>query len=179
MSSGFSGSWEIKGFSFPSFGRRDSVEPLFFNDRVGGRSLSVSRANSICRRAICPLSSSSLSFHSGTEVQSVSRASIIEKFAILETVRSAERIILQEIGRHARATQRNSCWRKKEGHRESVVLHRQSRDLNNRHCRDARGDDTIIASPVLLLVCGLVCSSLKGRDMPDNSCRSGFGDPND
>jgi hypothetical protein len=32
-------------------GRRDSVELLFFIDRVGGRS-SVKRASSICRRAI-------------------------------------------------------------------------------------------------------------------------------
>ena len=42
----------LKGFSLPSLGLRDSVEPLFLRERVGGRSLSVNRASSICRRAI-------------------------------------------------------------------------------------------------------------------------------
>lgn len=66
------------GFSSPSFGRRDSVEPLFRTDRaVGGRS-SINRANSICRRAICPLSSSNLEFQSGMSVQSFVKASLVE-----------------------------------------------------------------------------------------------------
>lgn len=52
ISSGFSGSSERNGFSCPSLGRRDSVDPLFFIDRVGGRSASSNRANSIWRWAI-------------------------------------------------------------------------------------------------------------------------------
>lgn len=66
------------GLSSPSLGRRDSVEPLFLTERaVGGRS-SVSRANSIWRCAICPLSSSSLFFHTGIDMQSVFRASMVD-----------------------------------------------------------------------------------------------------
>lgn len=83
MSSPFSGSLDRKGFSLPSFGRRDSVEPLFFSDGAGGRSFSVNRASSICRLAICPLSSSRRAFHSGTELQSVPRASKVEKFVAI------------------------------------------------------------------------------------------------
>jgi len=75
----------FEGFSSSlSFGRRDSVEPLFLRERtVGGRSLSVRRASSTCRKAICPLSSSSLEFHSGIDVHRVLKASTIEKVAIL------------------------------------------------------------------------------------------------
>ena len=41
-------------YSLPSFGRRDSVEPLFLSERVVGRSSrsSSNRASSICRSAI-------------------------------------------------------------------------------------------------------------------------------
>lgn len=65
--------------SSPSLGRRDSVEPLFLSDRVGGRSFSVNRASSIWRSAIWLLSSSSLLFQSGTEVVMVFKASKVEK----------------------------------------------------------------------------------------------------
>jgi hypothetical protein len=78
ISSPFSRS-EPNGFSLPSFGRKDSVEPLFFSDLGGGRSFSVNRASSICRLAICPLRSSSRVFHSGTDLHSVLRASNVEK----------------------------------------------------------------------------------------------------
>jgi len=78
ISSDLSGSLAKKGFSSRSLGLRDSVEPLFLSDRaVGGRS-SINRASSICRRAICPLSSSSRAFHSGIDVQRVLRASMVE-----------------------------------------------------------------------------------------------------
>lgn len=73
-----------KGFSLPSWGLRDSVEPLFLSDRVGGRSFSVNRASSICLRAIWLLSSSNRVFQSGMDVQRVWRASKVEKVAIVE-----------------------------------------------------------------------------------------------
>lgn len=73
---------EAKGFSCPSLGRRDSVEPLFLMERVGGRADSSNRASSIWRRAIWPLSSSRRAFHCGIEVQSVVRASRIEKVEV-------------------------------------------------------------------------------------------------
>jgi hypothetical protein len=86
MPSPFSGSLEPKGFSLSSFGRKDSVEPLFFSDLGGGPSFSVNRASSICRLAICPLRSSSWVFHSGTDLHSVLRASNVEKLVAIVTV---------------------------------------------------------------------------------------------
>jgi hypothetical protein len=83
ISSGFSGSLERNGFSWLSLGRRDSVEPLCFMERVGGRSLSSNRANSICRCAIWLLSLSKLSFHSGIEVDSVLRAWRVDRVVIV------------------------------------------------------------------------------------------------
>lgn len=64
------------------------MEPLFFSDRVSGRSFSVNRAissslnrgSSSCQLAICPLSSSRRAFHSDAELQIVPRASNIKKF---------------------------------------------------------------------------------------------------
>jgi hypothetical protein len=76
----FSTSLELKGFSLPSFGRNDSVDPLFLSDRDGGRSFSVNRASSICRFAICPLRSSRRAIQSGIDVHNVLRASRVEKF---------------------------------------------------------------------------------------------------
>lgn len=58
VSKGFIGisspwSFEPNGFSPPSFGRRDSVEPLFLSDLLVGRLSGCSnRASSICRNAI-------------------------------------------------------------------------------------------------------------------------------
>ena len=66
-------------FCSPSRGRSDSVDPLFLSDRVDGRSVSVNRASSICRRAIWLLSSSNLLFQSGTDVARLLRASAMEK----------------------------------------------------------------------------------------------------
>ena len=73
-------------FSLPSFGRRDSVEPLFLSERAVGRSSrpSSNRASSACRSAIWPLSVSRRVFQSGTDVQSDVRASIVEKAAIVD-----------------------------------------------------------------------------------------------
>jgi hypothetical protein len=59
----------------PSRGRRDSVEPLFLRDRVGGGRSSSNRASSTWRRAIWPLSSLRRSFQCSTEVQIVVSAS--------------------------------------------------------------------------------------------------------
>jgi hypothetical protein len=58
-------SFAPKGFSPPSLGRSDSVEPLFFSDREAGLgpSDSSNRASSICRKAIWPFKSSSRVFH--------------------------------------------------------------------------------------------------------------------
>lgn len=75
-------SWEAKGFSSASLGRSDSVEPLFLIERVGGRSASSSRASSIWRMAICPLSSSSRACHWGTDLQRVVNASRVEKVEV-------------------------------------------------------------------------------------------------
>ena len=57
-------------FSLPSFGRRDSVEPLFLSERAVGRSsrFSSNRASSTWRSAILPLSVSRREFQSGTDV---------------------------------------------------------------------------------------------------------------
>lgn len=43
-------SWTSLMISSPSFGRSDSVEPLFFKERAG--LVSTNRASSICRNAI-------------------------------------------------------------------------------------------------------------------------------
>jgi len=86
---------EAKGFSFPSFGRKDSVEPLFLSDRVGGRSFSVNRASSICRLAICPLSSSRRAFQSGIDLHSVLRASNVEKVVAIVRGVGVDEIRLQ------------------------------------------------------------------------------------
>jgi len=77
-----SSSWEEKGFSFPSRGRSDSVDPWFLIERVGGRSCSSNRASSICRRAICPLSSSRRVFQSGMDAQRLFNSSRVEKFEV-------------------------------------------------------------------------------------------------
>lgn len=81
---------ERNGFSCPSLGRSDSVDPLFFRDLVGGRSCSCRRASSIWRSAIWPLSSSRRVFHSGIDLQSVCRASGVEKFAMVRAVCGSE-----------------------------------------------------------------------------------------
>jgi hypothetical protein len=75
-----------KVFSLQSLGQRDSVEPLFLNERVmDGRSFrsASNRASSICLSAIWPLSSSRRLSQSGIDVQSVFRASIVEYAAIV------------------------------------------------------------------------------------------------
>lgn len=79
--------------SSPSLGRRDSVEPLFLMERFeGGRSSWASRrASSICRRAIWPFNSSRRSFHFGTDVWRVSRASMMEKAVVAMVVECRDR----------------------------------------------------------------------------------------
>ena len=74
-----------KVFLLPSLGLRDSVEPLFLSERVVGR-CSSNRASSICRRDIWPLSSSRRVFQSGTDLQRVFRASLVEYVAIVDVV---------------------------------------------------------------------------------------------
>lgn len=83
-------------FSLQSFGRRDSVEPLFLSERAVGCSSRSSRsssnlASSTCRSAIWPLSVSRRIFQSGTEVQRDVRASTVENAAIAEVVSLAMR----------------------------------------------------------------------------------------
>lgn len=74
-------------FSLQSFGRRDSVEPLFLIERGAVGRSSSNRASSICRRAIWPSSSSRRLFQLGTDVQRVLRASMVEYAAISKSGR--------------------------------------------------------------------------------------------
>lgn len=67
-----------------SRGRKDSVEPLFLIDGVGGLPpLLVSFESSFCRCEMVPLNSSSRVIHSGTDIESVDKASEVRNAAIL------------------------------------------------------------------------------------------------
>jgi ribosomal protein S27AE len=92
-------------------------------ERVGGRSESSNRASSICRRAICPLSSSSRPFQSGMDVQRVFNASKFDKFevAIVNAVRSKRRCMKCGTGTINARTQCRTLNASKENRRSDEV----------------------------------------------------------
>lgn len=120
LNSSLSVSSDGNPFPLPSLGRRDSVEPLFLSERVVARP-SSNRASSIWRRDIWPLRSSRRVFQSGTEVQRVLRASIIEYTAMVDVVSvdDVQPRIRRESWRRSTSERRRERTRPKESKKSS------------------------------------------------------------